>query len=329
VLGLILGIRTLGFGFVDEIVFPIGFVLIGFLIAWNRQQEEGGVSAAVRVSAGVLVAAGGMIAVAALNVSSWDALRLLAIIVVILLGLGLIIGPSLARIGTELDEERQERVRADERARVAAHLHDSVLQTLTLIQKHAEDPKRTAQLARRQERELRTWLYEPAPELPGTVRLAPALQDVADAVEHDHQVRVELVTVGDSVDLDPASIDDLVAASREAITNAAKHARVDRIDVYAEHRSNAIEVFVRDSGVGFDPDVVAPDRVGIRQSIKARVERHGGKVTISSEPGLGTEVELYLPLDGSTPAAGNGRDIADDPDQESLAATSTTGSETE
>lgn len=298
--GLILSLRTLGFGFVDEIVFPVGFVLTGVLIAWNRQQTEGGVGAAVRISAGVLVAAGGMIAVAALNVDSWEALRLLAIMVVVLLGLSLVLGPSVARIGTELDDERQERVRADERARVAAHLHDSVLQTLTLIQKHSDDPKRMAQLARRQERELRSWLYEPSPERPGTIRLGPALDEVADAVEHDHQVRVEVVTVGDSLDLRPESIEALVSATREAITNAAKHAEVDRIDVYAEHRTNSIEVFVRDAGIGFDPDGVADDRHGIRQSIRARLERHGGRATIFSEPGQGTEVELYLPLNEAT-----------------------------
>ncbi len=296
VAGLIMSLRTLGFGFVDEIVFPVGFVLTGVLIAWNRQKTEGGVSAAVRISAGVLVAAGGMIGVAALNVDSWAAARLLVIMVVVLLGLSLVVGPSVARIGVELDQERQERVRADERALVAAHLHDSVLQTLTLIQKHSDDPKRMAQLARRQERELRTWLYEPTPEHPGSIRLGPALEEVADAVEHDHQVRVEVVSVGDTVDLDPSSIEDLVSATREAITNAAKHARVDRVDVYAEHRPNSIEVFIRDAGIGFDPDDVADDRHGIRQSIKARMERHGGRATIFSEPGQGTEVELYLPL---------------------------------
>ncbi len=314
--GLILSLRTLGFGFVDQIVFPIGFILTGVLIAWNRQQTEGGVSAAVRISAGVLVAAGGMVAVAALNVDSWETLRLLAIMVVVLLGLSLIIGPSVARIGTELDQERQERVRADERARVAAHLHDSVLQTLTLIQKHAEDPKRMAQLARRQERELRTWLYEPTPEQPGAIRLGPALDEVADAVEHDHQVRVEVVTVGDSLDLRPESIEDLVSATREAITNAAKHAGVDRVDVYAEHRTNSIEVFIRDAGVGFDPETVADDRHGIRQSIKARLERHGGRATIFSEPGHGTEVELYLPLTETTKRQPNADETQPEPNDQ-------------
>ncbi len=318
VAGLIMSLRTLGFGFIDEIVFPVGFVLTGVLIAWNRRQTEGGVSAAFRISIGVLVASGGIIAVAALNVNSWEALRLLAIMVAVMIGLSFIVAPSVARIGTELDDERQERVRADERARVAAHLHDSVLQTLTLIQKHADDPKRMAQLARRQERELRTWLYEPSPEQPGAIRLGPALDEVADAVEHDHQVRVEVVTVGDSLDLNPGSIEDLVSATREAITNAAKHAEVDRIDVYAEHRTNSIEVFVRDAGIGFDPEGVADDRHGIRQSIKARLERHGGRASIFSEPGHGTEVELYLPLNATTtrPATADEPQPVPEPDSE-------------
>ena len=299
-LGLILTLSTLGFGFTGDILLPIGLVPVGFLIAWNRQGQEGGVSAAVRISAGVLVAAGGMIAVAAMNVDSWDALRLLAIMAVVVVGLGLVVGPSVAKIGTELDQERQERVRADERAKVAAHLHDSVLQTLTLIQKHADDPKRMAQLARRQERELRSWLYEPSPDRPGTVRLGPALETVADAVEHDHGVRVEVVTVGDSTDLDPDSIRALVAATREAVTNAAKHAGVDRVDVFAEVGSNAIEVFVRDAGNGFDVNEIPTDRHGIRQSINDRMQRHGGSATIFSESGMGTEVELSLPLEAIT-----------------------------
>ncbi len=296
-LGSSLFLSTLGFGVTNDFLLPIGLIPVGILIAWNRQSHEGGVSAAIRVSAGVLVAAGGMIAVAAMNVDSWEAVRLLVIMIVVLFGLALIVGPSVARIGSELDQERQERVRADERANVAAHLHDSVLQTLTLIQKHADDPRRMAQLARRQERELRSWLYEPTPENPGTVRLGPALEGVADAVEHDHGIRVEVVTVGDSTDLIPHSIEALVAATREAVTNAAKHAEVDRVDVFAEVRPNAIEVFVRDAGVGFDPDDIAADRHGIRRSIQDRMERHGGRASIDSEPGLGTEVELYLPLD--------------------------------
>lgn len=296
VLGLFLGLRTLGFGFVDEIVFPIGFVLTGFLIAWSRQREEGGVPATLRITAGVVVAAGGMITVAAMNVDSWEAIRVLMVALAILLGLGLVVGPSLLRIGTELDEERQQRVRADERARMAAHLHDSVLQTLMLIQRHAHDPKRTAQIARQQERDLRGWLYaEHKAEQPGTTRLGPAIQAMASRIERDHDIRVEVITVGDTVDLEPSAIEPLVLAIGEAMTNAAKHAGVDRVDVFAERHSGGIDVFVRDSGDGFDPSDVADDRLGIQRSIVDRMARAGGRARIESEPGVGTEVELFLP----------------------------------
>ncbi|MEL6981452.1 MAG: PspC domain-containing protein, partial [Actinomycetota bacterium] len=179
VLGLLLGLRALGVGFIDQIVFPVGFLLLGVLIAWSRQQEEGGVSAVVRVGIGLVVAAGGLAAVVFNSVSFLDAVQLLVVAVAVVGGMALVVAPSLIRIGQDFDVERQERVRADERARMAAHLHDSVLQTLTLIQRNADDPQRTAQIARQQERELRQWLYGKEPARPGTVRLDPALQAMA------------------------------------------------------------------------------------------------------------------------------------------------------
>ncbi len=296
VLGLVLGLRSVGFGFIDAIVFPVGFVLTGFLIAWSRQQEEGGVSAVVRIVAGVVVAAGGLLTVIATSLSFTDALQLLVIAVAVVGGIALVVAPSVVRIGHDFDVERQERVRADERARMAAHLHDSVLQTLTLIQRNADDPKRTAQIARQQERELRSWLYGNEPSRPGTTRLEPALQEVANRVEENHGVKVEVVTVGDIHDIDPGAIHGLVAATQEAVTNAAKHAGVGKIDVYAERRPDSIEVFVRDAGVGFDVAAIDSDRRGIRSSIIDRMERHGGGASIHSEPGVGTEVELTQPL---------------------------------
>lgn len=296
VLGLVLGIRALGFGFIDQIVFPVGFVLTGFLIAWSRQNEEGGVSAVVRIVIGVVVASAGLLTVVVTSVELGDALRLLAIAVAVVGGIALVVAPSVVRIGQDFDVERQERVRADERARVAAHLHDSVLQTLTLIQRNANDPQRTASIARQQERELRSWLYGNEPSQPGTTRLEPALEQVANRVEEHHGVKVEVVTVGDTHDIEPAAIHGLIGATQEAVTNAAKHAKVNKIDVFAERRPDSIEVFVRDAGVGFDIDVIDKDRQGIRSSIIDRMERHGGGASIHSEPGIGTEVELTQPL---------------------------------
>ena len=314
VLGMILALRSLGFGFgtqfFDQIVFPVGFVLTGFLIAWSNQNEEGGVSAVIRILAGVVVAGGGLIALVATSLRFTDALQLLVLGVAIVGGTALVVAPSVLRIGQDFDIERQERVRADERARVAAHLHDSVLQTLTLIQRNAADPTRTAQIARQQERELRAWLYGNEPSTPGTTRLEPALQEVANRVEANHGVKVEVVTVGDTNDLDPMAIHGLIAATQEAVTNAAKHAGVAKVDVFAEHRSDEIEVFVRDAGTGFDMEAIEDDRQGVRKSIIDRMERHGGSAYIHSELGVGTEVELTQPLAPAQPY-GNGQQAGD------------------
>lgn len=296
VTGITLLLRALGFWFIDWIVLPAGFVILGALIAWSRgQQGDGGIPVSLRVLAGVVVASAGMIAMAVINFPTTQTLQVLAITAAILAGLALIVGPSLLRIGSALDDERQQRVRADERALVAAHLHDSVLQTLMLIQKHAEDPARTARIARQQERDLRSWLYDPKAQLPGTQRLGPALEAAASRVEQHHSVRIEVVTVGDSEDIDPDVVESVTSAASEAMTNAAKHSGRDTIDVYAERTAKSIEVFIRDDGVGFNLDDVATDRMGIRESIRGRLERLGGSVRIESEPGAGTEVELTLP----------------------------------
>lgn len=297
VVGLLLVFRSLGIGFVDSVVFPVGFVVTGFLIAWTRHQNEGGLSTVVRILAGVIVGIGGMIAFIILSADLLDALLILIVATAVLLGIGLVATPSLARIGQDLDRERQERVRADERARVAAHLHDSVLQTLALIQRHAADPARTAQLARQQERELRTWLYQDrSTTAQDRIRLDGALEEVAAEVDANHGVPVKVITVGDSGDFDPDALQPLLAAAREAAVNAAKHSGAKQVDVFAERLPDRLEIFVRDIGRGFDPDDTAADRRGLAESIVGRMERAGGSASIHSAPGEGTEVELRLPL---------------------------------
>jgi signal transduction histidine kinase len=300
VLGLVLLLQASGVGFVDDLAFSVGFVCVGMLIAWSRQREEGGTATAARAVIGLVVAGAGLAMLVTGSLSFFESLQLLVVAVAIVGGATLILAPSLIRVGHAFDTERQERVRADERARMAAHLHDSVLQTLTLIQRNAADPQRTAQIARQQERELRQWLYGKEASSPGAVRLDRALQDMANRVEELHGIQVEVVTVGDTSDLDPAAIEGVVSAAQEAATNAAKHAGVARVDVFAERRNDpdgeVIEVFVRDAGRGFDPDAVEDDRQGIRASIMERMARHGGSATIHSEPGHGTEVELIQPL---------------------------------
>jgi signal transduction histidine kinase len=202
----------------------------------------------------------------------------------------LLCGPWLWRLALERDAERAARIRTEERADVAARVHDSVLQTLVLIQRHADEPRRVSSLARRQERELRGWLYADQPLGDDGSSLVTALTAAAADVEELHGVRVEIASSGDAT---PDNA--LVLAAREAMTNAAKFAGVEEIDVYAEVGDDAVAVFVRDRGVGFDPAAVPPDRKGIRESIMGRLERAGGSATVSSRPGGGTEVELRLP----------------------------------
>lgn len=195
------------------------------------------------------------------------------------------------RLVRERDQERQARIRSEERADVAAHLHDSVLQTLALIQRHSDDPQTMLNLARRQERELRNWL-DPgrASREGGSVR--GQLDELASEVEEIHRVPVEIVSVGDC--LIDAEIETLLAAVREAAMNSAEHSGADQVDIYAEIGDDLIEVFVRDSGKGFDPGEIPTDRHGVRQSILGRMERLGGTVELNSTPGEGTEVELTL-----------------------------------
>lgn len=298
VLGLLLLLDFGDIGFIGSVVWPAGFVFVGALIAWSHTRNlNEGMSSVARVLAGLAVGVGGVIAFATANVSAGQGLFALVFSLAVVAGVGVIAAPSLMRIGAALDTERQERIRADERAQVATHLHDSVLQTLSLIQRHADDPATTAQLARRQERELRNWLYTPqSPE--GTMRVSAALQDMATSVEADHGVEVEVVVVGDvamEAQAD-ASLLALLGATKEAVTNAAKHSGAARIDVFAEIRSGAAEVFVRDTGKGFDPEQINSDRRGIVDSIRGRMNRHGGAATIHSNPGDGTEVELTIQL---------------------------------
>jgi signal transduction histidine kinase len=205
-------------------------------------------------------------------------------------GLGIVIGPWIYRLASDLSDERAERVRTQERADVAAHLHDSVLQTLALIQKNADDGTTVARLARAQERDLRAWLY--ADESTDERTIASALRGVAARVEDEYGVSVDVVTVGDC-DLDEA-LRPVVNATGEAVTNAAKHAGTGRVDVYAEVTPGAVDVFVRDRGRGFDPAGVPADRYGVRRSIVDRMQRHGGTAEVRSAPGEGTEVRLRL-----------------------------------
>lgn len=257
------------------------------------QRERAGWAAAVlsRTGLGIaLVVAAAFVFIRGTGAiaQAWDALL---VILVSLLMLGVIFAPWLLRLVRSLGEERSERIRSQERAEVAAHLHDSVLQTLALIQKRSADPAQVTALARRQERELRAWLSGrvQAEDAPRTLRAA--LEGAASEVEQAHGAEVDVVAVGDA-ELD-GRLDPLVAAAREAMLNAARHGG-GHVSVYAEATGGHARVYVRDRGPGFDPASVPSDRRGISESIVGRMQRHGGSATIVSRPGEGTEVELSL-----------------------------------
>lgn len=282
----------------SEVVVPALLATAGAGVAWGwggRAGAAGGRRERLRplfVAVGVsLVLIGGFATLAALgDLKSIG--RSAAGAAVLVAGAVLLLGPGMARLARNLTDERRQRIRSEERAEVAAHLHDGVLQTLALIQKRAADDKAVRSLARRQERELRSWLYG-GTNGQADATVATLFRRELDDLEDHYAVRFDAVLVGD------APLDDagraLVAAGREAALNAARHAGVDTVDVYLEVEPDRISLYVRDRGRGFDPAAVPPDRRGLADSVSARVRRHGGTAEIRSAPGEGAEVELSMP----------------------------------
>jgi signal transduction histidine kinase len=225
------------------------------------------------------------------NVDLSDVLLGLIFSLLALSGLVLTLAPLLNRVFGQLREERVARIREQERAEVAAMVHDQVLHTLALIQRSSGDPASVVRLARGQERSLRKWLYKPSAS--PTERFAAALEQAAAEVEDAFAITVETVIVGDADNNE--SVAALVAATREALVNAARHAKVGTVSLYAEAEEETLSVYVRDRGVGFDMSTMDDDRHGVRGSIIGRMRRHGGQAQVRSAPGEGTEVELTLP----------------------------------
>ncbi|HET6533044.1 MAG TPA: PspC domain-containing protein [Actinoplanes sp.] len=245
------------------------------------------------VGGGVLVATGiiGVVAVYAPAGNLVSVINGILFALVGLLGVGVVVAPLLWRTFNQLRAEREGRIREQERAEVAAMIHDQVLHTLALIQRNSTDIKEVQRLARGQERSLRNWLYKPAAS--PTERFAAALEEAAAEVEDTYAITVETVVVGDT-DCDDR-VAALVAAAREALVNAARHAGVQTVSLYAEVEADELSVFVRDRGKGFDLDQVEESRHGVRGSIIGRMDRHGGRAQIRSAAGEGTEVRLILP----------------------------------
>ncbi len=246
----------------------------------------------VRVVIGVLMAIGG-VAVLASDRGGLSALpRAAAAIGLSVVGLVVVGGPVLWQLFERLREEQRDRIRSEERSEMAAHLHDSVLQTLALMQRSTGDSRRMIMLARRQERELRSWLYGQQASS-GHATVGGAFAAMTAQVELDHEIAIELVAVGDAPMDDAAEA--LVGAAREATVNAARHAKVESVAVYIEVASDALIAFVRDTGCGFDPRVIEDEHRGVSDSIRARLARSGGTARVETALGEGTEWELRMP----------------------------------
>jgi signal transduction histidine kinase/phage shock protein PspC (stress-responsive transcriptional regulator) len=310
-LGLVLTAEAI-FGGNGLVLWAIVLAVLGFGLLWRQADEAqrsrwldqserlnpvravfggGGWAAYLRVGAGFTLIGGAMALFALRHGHVRQVTDVLFSAALGGIGLAIILGPWVWRLTNDLSAERAERVRTQERADLAAHLHDSVLQTLALIQKNAADSATVTRLARSQERDLRAWLFDATPA--GARTLAGALREVVREIEDTYGVDVELVTVGD-LDLDDRTA-PIVAAAREATANAAKHAGTPVVDIYAEVSPDRVEVYVRDRGAGFDPESVPADRQGVRNSILDRMSRHGGTAEIRSTSETGTEVRLKLP----------------------------------
>ncbi|MEV4611826.1 PspC domain-containing protein [Kitasatospora sp. NPDC049258] len=286
-------------------VWPLLIIGVGVALVWrqaddSRWQRWFGLEEATRrrgaytrVVGGVLLVVAGIVAFLVLQGSGSTVGSVIEASVAVLAGVLVLVGPYALRLWQDLGAERTARIRAQERAEIAAHVHDSVLHTLTLIQRNADDAKEVLRLARAQERELRLWLYRPeaaAEDAPDT--LAERIRQVVAEVEDRHGVPVELVCVGD------CPMDERVSAqmqaAREAMVNAAKYGGGGPVQVYAEVEGRTVSVFVRDHGPGFDPDSVPEDRMGVRESIIGRMRRNGGTAKVRPAPDGGTEVELEM-----------------------------------
>jgi signal transduction histidine kinase len=306
--GLLWFVQSAGFGLPQRVLWPALAGVAGLMLIWWQADHIS--SRSIRRQAGLrrwfapltahwsrivrivlgLAGLGTAIALVVVQLPELsETTRTLLVLGMVVVTLLLAAAPWFIRVRRSLTTAREEKMLADARADMAAHLHDSVLQTLALIQRQASDPKAVIALARRQERELRAWLYG---ETTDAATAKAALVAAAAEVEDDHGVEVEIVVVGDR-ELDP-ELKSLVQAAREAMVNAARHAGVDQIDVYAELDDDAVEVFVRDRGAGFVLDDVPADRMGVRGSIIERLRRAGGNATIRSSPEQGTEVRLEM-----------------------------------
>ncbi len=314
---LLLALGALGLGFAAGLIWPVSFGVAGVVLVWRdaSSDERAFLREVVeqapvlgmpdrqtrrvlvgRIVVGIVLVAAGLGGLVATRHPTGATLEGVASAAVVITGFLIVFGPWWLALARDLAVERRQRVRTEERADMAAAIHDSVLQTLALIQRSSGDSREVTRLARVQERELRAWLFEGRPpgsfDASAVTTLAQGVAVIASDVEENHGVAVESVVVGDCALGDELRV--LLAAGREAAVNAAVWSGATTVSVYVEVEPTRVSMFVRDRGKGFDPEAVADDRRGISESIRARMARHGGTADIRSVSGEGTEVELVM-----------------------------------
>jgi len=285
---------------------PLLLALAGLAVAWTNKTPDDEAEGSgklwrgpgiVRLLGGLVLVIAGLVVFSGQGTGIQELVSVLTAMLIVLLGVALVLAPWWVRLARAVGSERNARIREAERADIAAHLHDSVLQTLTLIRANADDGDTVARLARTQERELREWLYadRPASEDSLATQIRALVAQVEDGTigkTGAPATAIDVVIVGDCPPTEATTA--LLSATREALVNAVTHGRPP-VSVYLEVSDKTIEVFIRDRGDGFDLAAVSPDRLGVRHSILARMQRRGGTAEIVSRPNWGTEVRLKLP----------------------------------
>lgn len=301
-------------GWIGTPAWSLGVCLAGLVLIWRNAPadeqavlrrlveplrgltEDTGMSrTGLRLAVAAVLVAGGLTTLLSGHAST-EVLRPLGGVALVLAAAVVVLGPWWLHIARDMVVERQARVRAEERAELASRVHDSVLQTLALIQRRADDPQQVVALARAQERELRAWLFGGRPPgLPdaAATTLAAGIAQLQQEVEARHGVALDTVVVGDcALDDDVRAV---LGAAREAAVNAVTWSGADVVTLFAEVEPDRVSVFVRDRGRGFDPAAVPADRRGLAESVRGRMARRGGSATVRSAPGEGTEVALSVP----------------------------------
>ena len=296
--------RQMGWNLQLGTLVPLSIIVLGAVLAWmqlDNTRRIGLLSAAkadtpmalLRLGGGIALVIAGVIVIVA-GSGSWTLVwASIVASLAVLAGVALVLAPWALKFWREFQSERAGRIRETERAEIAAHLHDSVLQTLALIQKNAQSPSDVTRLARAQERELREWIYQDAEHNSGA--LVERVKAVCAEAEDLHGQAVEVVAVGDAELTERGNA--LVQAVREAVLNGARHGGTT-VSVYVEAAEKGVDVFVKDRGAGFDLTGVPTDRLGVRESVVGRMQRNGGTAEIISSA-EGTEVRLHLPSETS------------------------------